>query len=208
VTSADGSWCTEAMLILVRHGESTGNAARLLAGRIDLPLTERGIDQAKSVGAVLDGVTRVISSPLGRARATAEALGLGLPVEIDDRWVEVDYGSFDGRPLAEVPAALWREWRSDPDFRPPGGESLAEVGSRVAGACEELFAVDGEGARSEGHVVVVSHVSPIKAATCWAVGLPDVGAWRLYLATASITRIGQGPAGVTLQGYNETPWTR
>ncbi len=128
MTSADGSWCTETMLILVRHGESTGNQAGLLAGRIDLPLTERGIDQAKAVGAALQGVTRVVSSPLGRARATAEALGFGLPIEVDERWIEVDYGSFDGRPLADVPAELWREWRSDPHFRPPGGRRWRKWG--------------------------------------------------------------------------------
>jgi len=195
------------MLILVRHGESTGNAAGLLAGRVEVPLTERGRGQARSVGRSLHGVTRMIASPLGRARATAEALGLGLPVEIDDRWVEVDYGEYDGRPLGEVPAATWAEWRADPHFRPPGGETLAEVGARVREACGELFAVDGAGARGAGDVVVVSHVSPIKAATCWALGLPDEGAWRLYLATASVTRIAHGPGGIVLHAFNDTPWT-
>ena len=97
------------MLILVRHGESTGNAARLLAGRVEVPLTERGREQARAVGASLHGVTRVIASPLGRARDTAEALDLGPPVEIDDRWVEVDYGEYDGRPLGDVPPATWAE---------------------------------------------------------------------------------------------------
>ena len=195
------------MLILVRHGESTGNASGLLAGRMELPLTERGLAQAQAVGAALSGVTRVITSPLGRARATAEALGLGLPIEIDERWIEVDYGEYDGQALGTVPAEVWQAWRSDPGDRPPGGESLAEVGLRVAEACTELFAIDGEAARGDGDVVVVSHVSPIKAATCWALGLPDQGAWRLYLATASITRIAWGPGGIALHGYNETPWS-
>jgi broad specificity phosphatase PhoE len=77
----------------------------------------------------------------------------------------------------------------------------------VRSACEELFAVEGEGARASGAVVVVSHVSPIKAATCWALGLGDQGAWRLYLATASITRIAWGTDGPVLHRYNETPWS-
>lgn len=192
----------------MRHGESTGNAGGLLLGRIDAPLTERGIEQARAVSAALDGVTRVISSPLARARDTAAALGLGLPVEIDDRWLEVDYGEFDGRPLGAVPHDVWRRWREDPEFRPPGGETLTELGERVRPACEELFAEDGLGARATGHVVVVSHVSPIKAATCWAVGLPDAGAWNLYLATASITRIAYGAGGVVLYGYNQVPWAQ
>jgi broad specificity phosphatase PhoE len=195
------------LLILVRHGESTANAAGLLVGRLDAPLTERGLVQAKSLAPVLGDVTRVISSPLGRARSTAEALGVGVPVEIDDRWIEVDYGEFDGQPLGSVPAEVWTRWRSDPEFRPAGGESLAEAGARVRSACEELFATDGEGARGPGSVVVVSHVSPIKAATCWALGLGDQGAWRLYLATASVTRIAWGPGGPVLRRFNETPWS-
>jgi probable phosphoglycerate mutase len=195
------------MLILVRHGQSTGNADGLLLGRIDAPLTEQGEAQARSVGPVLTGVTRVISSPLQRARRTAEALGLGLPIEIDDRWIEVDYGEYDGRPLGAVPDEVWARWRSDPDFRPPGGETLAEAGTRVRSACEELFGADGEGARGSGAVVVVSHVSPIKAATCWALGLGDQGAWRLYLATASVTRITWGATGPVLAQFNQTPWT-
>jgi broad specificity phosphatase PhoE len=195
------------VLILVRHGESTGNAAGLLLGRIDAPLTERGLAQAQTLGDSLSGITRVISSPLERARDTAAALDLGLPIEIDERWVELDYGEFDGQPLGSVPSEVWRRWRSDPHYRPPGGETLAEAGVRVRSACEELFA-DGDGADARaGDVVVVSHVSPIKAAVCWAMGLGDEGAWRLYLATASITRIAWG-AGATpvLQRFNETPW--
>jgi broad specificity phosphatase PhoE len=195
------------MLILVRHGESTGNADGLLLGRIDAPLTPRGLAQAETVGPLVAGATRVISSSLQRARRTAEALGTGLPVEIDDRWIEVDYGEFDGRPLTSVPDEVWVRWRSDPDYRPTGGESLREAGTRVRAACEELFGVDGEGARGPGAVVVVSHVSPIKAATCWALGLGDEGAWRLYLATASLTRITWGASGPVLAQFNQTPWS-
>ena len=72
------------------------------------------------MGPALAAVARVISSPLARARDTAEALGTGLPIEIDDRWIEVDYGEFDGTPLGAVPAEVWTRWRTDPDFRPPG----------------------------------------------------------------------------------------
>ena len=195
------------MLILVRHGQSTGNADGLLLGRIDAPLTEQGEAQVRSVAPVLAGVTRLISSPLQRARRTAEALGTGLPIEIDDRWVEVDYGEYDGRPLGTVPDEVWTRWRTDPHFRPPGGETLSEAGTRVRSACEELVAEDGEGARGPGAVVVVSHVSPIKAATCWALGLEDQGAWRLYLATASVTRITWGAIGPVLTQFNQTPWS-
>ena len=196
------------MLILVRHGESTGNAEGRLLGRIDAPLTDRGRSQARALAASVAGATRILSSPLTRARETAEELRTGLPIEVDERWVELDYGEFDGRPLASVPAELWERWRTDPGFRPPGGESLHEAGARVRSACEELFASDGEGARGEGPVVVVSHVSPIKLATCWTLATGETGVWRLYLATGSVTRIAWGGDGPVLDRFNETPWSK
>ncbi|MDR3648477.1 MAG: histidine phosphatase family protein [Acidimicrobiales bacterium] len=192
------------MLVLVRHGETEGNAARQLLGRRESPLTARGRSEATALAAVLGPVSRLVSSPLRRARDTAGALGLDVPLEIDERWIEVDYGELEGRPLGDVPADLWRRWRADPAFRPPGGESLAEVGVRVRAACDELFARRGAGARDEADVVVVSHVSPIKAAVAWALGTGDEVVWRLQLATASITRIGWGADGPVLHGYNAT----
>jgi probable phosphoglycerate mutase len=131
----------------------------------------------------------VISSPLARARDTAEALATGLPIEVDDRWVEVDYGEYECQPLKDVPADVWVRWRQDPGFRPEGGETLAEVDQRVAVACAELFAHEGQGARSkEADVVVVSHVTPIKAAVAWALGA-DAG----RAGAARIQRGGAGP---------------
>ena len=193
------------MLILVRHGESSANAQGLLVGRTDAPLTEKGRAQAVAVRQLLPTpVHSLRTSPLGRARDTAAALDLGLPAEVDDRWIEVDYGEFECQPLRDVPADVWREWRSSPDFRPVGGETLAEVDTRVTAACDELFAVDGAGARSTtGDVVVVSHVTPIKAAVAWALGTGGELSWRLHLQTASVTRIGWSNGVPVLHGFNE-----
>jgi broad specificity phosphatase PhoE len=194
------------VLTLVRHGESSANAEGLLLGRTDAPLTENGWRQAAALGALVGPATRLVSSPLARARDTASALGLSLEVEIDERWIEVDYGEHEGRPLGDVPAEVWQRWRADPAFRPEGGESLAECGERVAAACEELFAVDGAGARRyDGDVVVVSHVSPIKAAVAWAIGTDAGLSWRLHLSTGSVTRIGWGATGPVLHLYNARP---
>jgi probable phosphoglycerate mutase len=195
------------MLVLLRHGESTANVAGLLLGRTDAALTPKGERQAAALSALLGPVVRVVSSPLARARDTAAALGLPLPVQVDDRWIEVDYGEHEGRPLTEVPAEIWQRWRSDPTFRPADGETLAEVGARVALACEELFATDGQGARDpDGDIVVVSHVSPIKAAVAWALGGTHGLALRLFLSTGSLTRIGWGAAGPLLHVYNAQPF--
>ena len=193
------------MLILIRHGESVANAQGLLLGRTDAALTEKGMAQAAAVHQLLDGpVLTLRSSPLSRARDTAARLGLEAPIEIDDRWIEVDYGEYECQPLREVPAEVWREWRRNPDFRPAGGETLSEVDARVATACDELFAEEGAGARAPGgDVVVVSHVTPIKAAVAWALGVGAGLSWRLHLQTASVTRIGWGNDAPVLHGFDE-----
>jgi broad specificity phosphatase PhoE len=192
------------VLVLVRHGQSEANADGLISGRAESPLTESGRAQAASLSPWLRGVGRLITSPLGRARQTAAALGLDLPVEVDERWTEMDYGEYEGAAVSAVPPEVWRRWRADPDFRPPGGESLAEVVRRVRHACEELFATPDAGARASADVVVVSHVSPIKAAVAWCLGADDSAVWRLYLSTASVTRLAWGAGGPVLQSFNET----
>jgi broad specificity phosphatase PhoE len=192
------------VLILVRHGESTGNARGLLLGRTDAELTEKGRIQAARVRWLLTTpIASLRTSPLMRARATAGLLGLELAPEIDDRWIEVDYGEFEAQPLSDVPAEVWQRWRDDPGFRPAGGETLAEVDQRIAAACEELFATKGSGARAAGDVVVVSHVTPIKAAVAWALGASAGLSWRLHLHTASVTRIGWGNGTPVLESFNE-----
>ncbi len=192
------------MLILVRHGESVANAQGLLLGRTDVELTDTGRSQAQGARALVHGpVAEVRSSPLRRALDTAELLALGPPTTVDERWIEVDYGEFECQPLGGIPAEVWQRWQVDRDFRPEGGETLAEVDRRIATACEELFAADGAGARrADADVVVVSHVSPIKAAVAWALGTVDLY-WRLHLRTASVTRIGWNRDAPILHGFNE-----
>ncbi len=194
------------MLVLVRHGEATANASGLLLGRTDVPLTALGRLQAAALARHLGPVTRLVSSPLARALDTAQSLGLEVPVEVDERWVEVDYGEHEGRPLGDVPAEVWRRWRSDPSYRPAGGESLGEVAERVRDACAGLFAEPGRGARGDdGDVVVVSHVSPIKAAVAWALGTGEGLDWRLRLSTGSVSTIGWGAGEPVLHGFNWVP---
>jgi broad specificity phosphatase PhoE len=198
------------VLILVRHGESTANALGLLLGRTDAPLTEVGRAQAVAARRQLpDTVGRVISSPLQRARDTASLLDLGCPIEIDDRWIEVDYGEHEGKALRDVPADIWSEWRQNPAFAPAGGESLAQVNERVAAVCQELFAESGKRARGESDIVVVSHVSPIKAAVAWALGAQGDDAaslaWRLHLSTGSVSRVAYANGVPVLETFNSVP---
>lgn len=185
------------MLIIVRHGRTEANASGLLQGcRINPGLDELGRRQAVALAAALPGVERVVASPLLRTQETAAAFGL--PVEIDERWIELDYGALDGTPLAEVPPSLWKAWQADIDFCPDGGESLAQLGVRVRAAADDLIE---EAAHHD--VVVVAHVSPIKAALAWALGVGDEVSWRAFVAPASITRVSTAPR-LSLHTFNVT----
>lgn len=183
------------MLIVVRHGRTASNAAGLLLGRADPPLDETGRAQAVALAGVIGEPARVVTSPLRRTRETAAAFGI--PAEVDDRWIELDYGDFDGMPAADVPREVWATWQADPDFAPPGGESLAALRVRVEEAAAELLA---EAAHRD--VVVVTHVSPVKAAVGWALGVGHEINWRTFVEPASLTRIGHGGTGPTLRAFN------
>jgi broad specificity phosphatase PhoE len=186
------------VLVLVRHGQTEANARGLLQGRVDLPLSDLGRRQAAALATLVPADARVVASPLLRARETAAAFGRA--VDVAEGWIELDYGALDGRPISDLPSETWAAWRADPHFVPPGGESLVTLGARVRGACEELL---DEARRAD--VVVVSHVSPIKAAIGWALGVGDEVGWRLFVQVASITRVAVGPGGPSLFTFNEIP---
>lgn len=183
------------MLTIVRHGRTQANRDGRLLGRLDVDLDDLGRAQAAALAAHVGPVDRVVSSPLRRTTQTAEAWNA--PVEVDERWIEMDYGELDGCPQGDVPPETWAQWRSDLDFRPPGGESIRRLGRRVRAACDDLV----EEARDR-HVVVVTHVSPIKAAVAWALQVPDDVAWRMFVAPASVTRIACTDRGPSLHGFN------
>lgn len=184
-------------LILVRHGRTAPNAQGRLLGRADPDLDDEGARQAAATAAALGPVTRLVSSPLRRARQTAAALGE--MVEVDDRWVEIDYGDYEGRYLSELPPALWEAWRQDSGYTPPGGESLIDVSRRVGSACEELLP-----RIVQDDIVVVTHVSPIKAAIAWTLGVEEGVAWRMYVGVGSVTRITQSDGRPVMVSFNET----
>ncbi len=174
--------------VLVRHGEAGGNRELRYLGTTDSPLTERGFAQAQQLAAAVRifAPATLYSSPLARARATAEAIAAatGLAVAIEDDLREQSFGGWEMLTHAEV---LLRDrerlaaWESGADVAPPDGESLVAVRERALRLAERLAA------RHPGETVaLVSHVSPIKALICAALELPPVGAMRMWLDPASI----------------------
>jgi broad specificity phosphatase PhoE len=185
------------MLILARHGRTEANAAGELLGRRDPGLDDTGRAQATAIGRSLARTDRVVSSPLRRCVETAEAIGPS--VEIDERFIELDYGELEGTPVADVPASVWRDWRADTAWRPPRGETLDELAARVWAGLVDLAE---EAATTD--IVVVSHVSPIKAAVAWAVGAGIDAQWRCFVDQASISRIATAGGVPSLHSFNET----
>jgi alpha-ribazole phosphatase len=188
------------VLILVRHGRTPANAAGLLQGRLDQDLDDHGRTQASSVAEFLlrqYQIDAVVASPLRRAQQTAAAFER--PIETDERWLELSYGEYEGTRHTDVPSEVWQRWREDPDFTPREGESLASLDVRVRAACEALV----ERAERE-NVVVVSHVSPIKSAVAWALGVEIGISFNCHLDQAAVCRIAIRGDRPVLQSFNET----
>jgi probable phosphoglycerate mutase len=175
-------------LFLVRHGSTEHSSAGRLSGRNELPLNDVGRDQVARLGARNFGdVAAVVTSPLRRTVETAQAVAgpLGLPVEVVDDLAETDFGVWEGLTMAEAFEAdrdLVRKWHESPDVAPPGGESFAEVGTRVQRARAQLTA-----RYPAASVVVVSHVTPIKLLVCGALEAPPIALFRLHLDAASVS---------------------
>jgi broad specificity phosphatase PhoE len=145
--------------VLIRHGQSTWNAAGRWQGQGDPPLSELGRSQARSLARELaaEVPTRLLASDLVRARETAEILGreLGLEVELESGFRELDVGEWSGLTAPEVhrrwPDEVARFLDGDLDLRAGGGESWRELRVRALGAFERWAG------RSSGSVAVVTH---------------------------------------------------
>ena len=153
------------MLFLARHGETADNEHRLILGRRDPPLSERGLEQATGLAsrAMAAGVVAIWTSPLLRARQTAAVVGEAIAVEpvVMAELIESDRGAWEGRyqkKLAANSPELFRAFEAaDPDFVFPGGESLRSQVDRTRSALAIIWA-------NPGPSLVVAHAGTIRAA--------------------------------------------
>ena len=171
-------------MLVVRHGETAWSREGRHTGRTDVPLTAEGEVQARGLAEVLSGwaPALVLTSPLGRARRTAELAGLH--PEIDADLAEWDYGVYEGRTTGEIRAIDpgWSVWDS-----PPGlGESLGEVAlraRRVLHRCGPLLAAGDD-------VVLVAHAHLLRILTATWLDLPPRAGEGLVLGPASTGVLG------------------
>jgi probable phosphoglycerate mutase len=173
---------------LARHGETAWTISRQHTGRTDIPLTERGERNARSLGERLRGITfaKVIVSPLQRARRTSELAGFGEQAEVDANLMEWDYGEYEGLTTAEIRSRQpgWDLFRDGC----PGGESVEAVGARADRVIAGLRPIEGRSILF-GH----SHFFRVLAAR-WP-GLPP-GDGRLFLLST---------ASLSIMGYEHSP---
>jgi broad specificity phosphatase PhoE/ribonuclease HI len=191
-------------LLMLRHGQTEHSAQRRYSGHGDLPLTELGERQAAAAAArlsTMDGVAAVVSSPMLRARQTAQPVAdaLGVPLNVHDGLIETDFGAWEGLTFAEARERdpdLHTRWITDTSVAAPEGESMDAVHRRVRRVRDQLIAEHG-GAT----LIVVTHVTPIKALLRMALDAGPSLLHRLHLDLASLSVAEfypDGPASVRL----------
>ncbi|MEV1115358.1 bifunctional RNase H/acid phosphatase [Actinosynnema sp. NPDC049800] len=185
-------------LYLLRHGQTELSVARRYSGRGNPPLTEVGRGQAEAAArrlAKVEGLTAIVSSPLGRARETALAVATATGAELswDDDLIETDFGAWEGLTFTEAAERdpdVHRRWLGDPSVPAPGGESFDQVHHRVRRARNAVVSRFGG-----ANVVVVSHVTPIKSLLRMALDVGPSLLFRLHLDLASLSVVEFYPDG-------------
>ena len=203
-SSWNGAVTKPTRLLLLRHGQTEMSVKKLYSGRSNPALTEQGLWQAQRAAeriAKRAGLAAIVASPLTRCQQTAQAVAdqLGMSVTTYDELIEVDFGQWEGLSFAQAHEAdpqLHSQWLADPSVAPPGGESLEQANARAIKAQLKI-----EQDYPEQTILVVSHVTPIKAIIGRALGASAEVFHRLHLdlASFSITEFyADGPTCVRL----------
>ncbi|MFJ9848401.1 histidine phosphatase family protein [Streptomyces sp. NPDC101150] len=199
--------------ILVRHGETVWHAENRYAGRTDVPLTDRGRDQAAALAtwAATASLTAVRSSPLARARLTAApaADACGLTPRIDERLYELDFGRGEGLTRDEM-RQLFPErvaaFLADPvENHLPGGEHPRHAAERAAACLADLARE-----QPDGRILVVAHSTLLRLLLCHLLGIPLADYRRVFprLHNGALTEIRLAPGRTALLSLNTPALTQ
>lgn len=168
------------MIVLIRHGRTDWTNLRLHTGRKDMPLNEEGRSEARKAAFKLEGFAfqTVLSSPLARARETAEICGFGQSLITVDDLMEWNYGDYEGLTVEQIreKEPAWTPWTHGY----PGGETHEDVADRARRVLER---VQGE----PGPVAIFAHGHLLRTLTACYLGLPPVFAAQLMLQTGCIS---------------------
>jgi broad specificity phosphatase PhoE len=171
------------IIYLARHGETAWSLTGQHTGLTDLPLTERGEQNARALGERLNGLSfvKVFTSPLQRAQRTCELAGFGAAAEVDRDLLEWNYGQYEGRRTAEIHAERpdWQLFRDGC----PGGESPDQVGARADRLLSRARTV-------LGNVLLFSSGHFLRVLAARWLGLEPVAGRFFMLSTASLSALG------------------
>ncbi|BCO25684.1 phosphoserine phosphatase 2 [Rhodoferax lithotrophicus] len=194
-------------LIVIRHGETAWNAETRLQGHTDIALNAQGLWQAGQVANALrdEAVQAIYASDLQRAWQTAQAIAdtTQAPLHAHQGLRERGFGSFEGKTYAELDT-LWPEdallWRKrEPDWAPPGGESLRVMRERIASTATALAQQ-----HLGGQIVLVAHGGVLDQLYRLATGQELQAPRSWHLGNAAINRLLWTPEGFTLVGWGDT----
>jgi probable phosphoglycerate mutase len=196
-------------IFIARHAEPDWNRLkRIQGGGSDTPLNETGLRQVKCLAGRLatEKLEAIVSSPLGRARVTAEAIAREhgqMPVELEPDLREIDAGDLEGRYVSEVGGGLGLLLTAVTEkglARLPGGETLAEVRTRAWRVIENLVA-----RFPSSEVLVVTHYFVVLSLVCRVLGLAESDIRKFRLNTGSLSVIEVDSAGAAkLVVFNES----
>lgn len=199
------------LIVLIRHGQTTFNVEGRLPGQMPgVPLTEEGRRQAHQAAVALSQLplSTVMSSPLERARDTAEiiARGFGAPVRLDDRLMDTDVPRWNGQKIADVAKndPAWKEYLEHPTEPPQGAENLEHVQRRAVAAVEQAR----EDPETGNFVAVVAHADVVKLVLGHYLGMHIKTSLSTHIANASLSALafdGDGPPHLLTLNWTPSP---
>ncbi|OLZ70426.1 histidine phosphatase family protein [Streptomyces sp. IMTB 2501] len=191
-------------LLLVRHGETEWSRSGRHTSWTDLPLTQHGEEQAKSLAPLLTDRTYALAlaSPLGRAIRTAELAGL-TGVVPDPDLHEWDYGGYEGITTVDIHRAR-PEWDLWTDGVPPGPESHGESPEQIGARADRVLARLAP-ALADGDVILVAHAHVLRVLTARRLGLPPAEGRLFQLATGTVSRLSTEHGRPAIAEWNRRP---
>ena len=199
-------------IIFLRHGQAKNNTERILAGRTPgVPLTDKGLDQAQKAAKFLEemNISAIYSSPIERAKNTAEIVGQHNSVEVrtDDRLIELDMGKFTGMPYEQIFSShgnvFMKFYKGELEIAHNGVETFADVKKRVLSIVDHVL-----DKHPNENVVLVTHMDPIKAMLSTVMSLSPENLYELIIANASLNIFREYNRKFSISGINVMHPTR
>lgn len=193
-------------LYLIRHGETDSNKGHRFQGRLDMPLNNKGLEQARKLARFMENVhlDAIYSSTMLRATMTAAELAVSknLPFYTTDLLQEVSFGEWEGKEFSEIS----RRWPKEMEafltkpghWYPPNGETFNNVEERCKRAFELIFSEQGH----DKNIVIISHGGIIRVQLCMVLGMELDNLWRLAVHNVSVSTIDDWEGNLMVEAIN------